>query len=515
MRPDLFDFLRINAQAQQHFRLILEATGIAQLGENRHQLQAHVHACRVPGNGFVQHVAGVAVATIGDVDVRAFQTIGAGGRQFHHGRTTRCRGCCLGSRHGVHHLQGVIQIFFVELGSRKLGLGRHVVRFFGFPAARQQQAAKQRQQPADHHPSPAGTFRRGIGCSNRGDDRSLLHRRRRHSCGCRLCLGVVFLAALQLRLQLLDLPVTVLQRLQHAAQLLFHAVQPRTQAGALVGEFGQFGIGIADGGCSDRRRWCGGCHRCSRRDSFGARRGLGRGHGGLCGLHRRLGACGENQGLAGLQAMRIAIDEGLRIELVDAVHQLRVRGAAGAHARSDAPQGVVPDRGVAPFSRGNRLACHGHRTRRSLAPHARLGGDGGGNVALGRTRHASRRIAGRIEQHGVFAHQAAIGAFHLEQEAHVGFAHRLRRAHLDVTAAAADHRGEAQILEGHEALDTGLLKGSVAGQMGNQFVGAEIADLEQFDIGIEGLVEGRVHGDFTETQGISVAGDGHRQCSKC
>ncbi|MCY1306451.1 hypothetical protein D9M70_563140 [compost metagenome] len=51
--------------------------------------------------------------------------------------------------------------------------------------------------------------------------------------------------------------------------------------------------------------------------------------------------------------------------------------------------------------------------------------------------------------------------------------------------------------------------------MGNQFVGAEIADLEQFDIGIEGLVEGRVHGDFTETQGISVAGDGHRQCSKC
>ncbi|MNN64282.1 hypothetical protein D3C81_1797170 [compost metagenome] len=65
-----------------------------------------------------------------------------------------------------------------------------------------------------------------------------------------------------------------------------------------------------------------------------------------------------------------------------------------------------------------------------------------------------------------------------------------------MAAGATDNRTETQVVEEYEAIDTGTLEGVGRGQTDFDFAVVEVADLEQFDLGIQWLVEGGVQGDF-------------------
>ncbi|MCY1514733.1 hypothetical protein D9M68_492830 [compost metagenome] len=65
-----------------------------------------------------------------------------------------------------------------------------------------------------------------------------------------------------------------------------------------------------------------------------------------------------------------------------------------------------------------------------------------------------------------------------------------------MAAGAPDNRAEAQVVEEDEAIDAGAVEGLGGGQADLDFAAVEVTDLEQFDLGIQWLVEGGVQGDF-------------------
>jgi hypothetical protein len=65
-----------------------------------------------------------------------------------------------------------------------------------------------------------------------------------------------------------------------------------------------------------------------------------------------------------------------------------------------------------------------------------------------------------------------------------------------VAAGATDNRAETQVVEEDEAIDSGTFEGVGRGQADLDFAVVEVADLEQFDLCIQWLVEGGVQGDF-------------------
>ncbi|MDT4844031.1 hypothetical protein FQZ97_779710 [compost metagenome] len=195
-----------------------------------------------------------------------------------------------------------------------------------------------------------------------------------------------------------------------------------------------------------------------------------------------------------MQAIDVAAGEGLGIEGIDAVqHLLLAEAAAGTEALGDRPEAVAPCNlvALAVIGGGRRPGlhrCHLAGCDRHLAGCAERGGAGG----IGGSRW--------VQQQGVFAQQPTIGARHFDDEIQVGLTNRLVGNHADTAVRAADHRAETQVVEEYETVDAGLLEGIGGRQPDLDLAGIEITDLEQFDFGIQRLVEGGVQGDFAWPQ---------------
>ena len=94
----------------------------------------------------------------------------------------------------------------------------------------------------------------------------------------------------------------------------------------------------------------------------------------------------------------------------------------------------------------------------------------------------------------------AIGPHHFHQEVQVRLAHELVALHPDVALTALQHRSEAQVVEYVEALYASAGKCLLAGQAHLELVGLQLIGIDQFDAGIQWLVEGRIQGDLTQAQ---------------
>ncbi|MNO52252.1 hypothetical protein D3C76_426680 [compost metagenome] len=344
----------------------MEAGYVTQFRQHGHQLDAHVEALRTLRDGLAQHVAGVAEAAVGDVDVGALQAIGAGRGQPDHSRIGDRRGSRgtdgRNGRQGLHDGQleletGLHGLFPHRLRLPDLLRQRSAIRFALAPVTGQEQSAEQGQQAPDGQPAPADRRLRG-GFGHRRLRRSLhgggtRRHRRRSGLGLRSC-GRVSLTPLHFGLQRLNLLVARFQRLLQGIQLLRHAVQAFVQLCALRGKPGQLGLHLGIR-CRNRGRRCylggPGCH------------GRGDGRDSLRRRSRHLAASGQYQGLPYPQPVGIAADECLRVELVDVRHQLLVLRAAGAKPRGDPPQRIVAHGEVAPFARDGRFALHGGMER--------------------------------------------------------------------------------------------------------------------------------------------------------
>ena len=144
----------------------------------------------------------------------------------------------------------------------------------------------------------------------------------------------------------------------------------------------------------------------------------------------------QAQDLAGLQAVDVAIDEGIRVQRLDRQHGLLDRTAV-ARLRGDVPQGVAGHGGVLCRRPGHR------RIDRRCSLSGRLG--------------CLRRELGRVEQHAVVAQQAAIGPHHLDQELDHGFGQWLAGGHpQNAFAIGIEHRGKGQVIEERLAVHAGL-----------------------------------------------------------
>ncbi|MNQ63573.1 hypothetical protein D3C85_779590 [compost metagenome] len=228
---------------------------------------------------------------------------------------------------------------------------------------------------------------------------------------------------------------------------------------------------------------------------------------------------GQPKHLATLQAVDVAVEEGVRVQVLDGQHGL-VDRAAGAGAFCDLPQGIAGGGAVLVgrrLGRRGRGGCRGggwarrgsgsrrcgrhtaDRCRRNCGTRCRSGSCDR-NLRRGGYR-GLRRIERRIQQQGVFAQQAAVGPEHFDEKIQIGFADRLARGHPDDAAAIGfEDRGELEVRQEVLAIDPGL--GELLGrrQARLDFGRREIAHFEQFDLRDQRLVQGGAQGDFPKPE---------------
>ena len=215
---------------------------------------------------------------------------------------------------------------------------------------------------------------------------------------------------------------------------------------------------------------------------------------------------GQAQYLAGFQAVDIAIDKRARIQRLDRQHGLLDRSAITV-ACGNFPKGIARSGfvfgGLAGRRRGRgrciRCRCIAWRCRRSHS------GWWGG-----------RRILGRIEQHAVVAHQAAVRPLHLDQQPQITFGQRLLGRHADQAATTGiEDRGEGQVIEKLFAIDPRITEGLGRCQARHHIGDIEAANIEQFDFRQERLVRSRLEGQFPQLECLRHTGGQRRGGRYC
>jgi hypothetical protein len=180
----------------------------------------------------------------------------------------------------------------------------------------------------------------------------------------------------------------------------------------------------------------------------------------------------HRQDLARLQAVHVVADEGVRIGAVQGdqhhverdVDRFQLAGDAAevspcldAVARCGADAGARPAGAAASVVARRCLRTGAPLAARTFRRRGRACGRGAVARAvciagrdLGRLRRAQ---FGRVEQEGVFAHQAAVIPGQLQQQVDEGLVQRLRRADAHELAAAALLDGETQRQQGRIEFD--------------------------------------------------------------
>ncbi|MCY1507541.1 hypothetical protein D9M68_418220 [compost metagenome] len=238
---------------------------------------------------------------------------------------------------------------------------------------------------------------------------------------------------------------------------------------------------------------------------------------------------GQAQYLAALQSIDIAVDEGIRVQVLDGQHCL-VHRTTGTGALGDLPESVA--RGSAVFigprpGRGSRRCSRGTRTDSSWC--CRCATDRGRGRSYSRTRRRSRRgdrdprshgsgslgrIERRIEEQRVLTQQAAIGPEHLDEEIQIGFTDRLAGGHPnDAATIGLEDGGKLEVLQEVLAIHASL--GEILGrsQVRLDLSRCQVTHFEQLDFRIQGLVQGRSQGDFPEPEGVGNTRS-QRGCSR-
>jgi hypothetical protein len=230
---------------------------------------------------------------------------------------------------------------------------------------------------------------------------------------------------------------------------------------------------------------------------------------------------GKVDDVAGLDAIDVAVDEGLGIETLDIEHRLLYRDTRGLAGAGYLPQGLVAPDHVAAARCRRRRGLRGKRPLRHLA---------GGKVALAQ-RHAvgaARRLGlrlrlrrvellefthaltgghrdalgakrRRIHEHRVLAQQAARGPARLDDQVQVGLEHRLfghqayhALVRIDLELDAGQEIGSLDA-EAIEIVDTGKAHANV--------IDGQFAQVKEFHLCIEGFIQERLQLQFAETQG--------------
>ncbi|MCY1490561.1 hypothetical protein D9M68_243220 [compost metagenome] len=221
----------------------------------------------------------------------------------------------------------------------------------------------------------------------------------------------------------------------------------------------------------------------------------------------------QAQHLAALQAVDVAAEEGIGIEVLDGQHGL-VHGHAAVRtgAGSDLPQRVTRSHAVLAAGQGRlRLAGRTARRRRCGARRyrSRTRSRSWRRHCDRSTRHRSGNLRGierRIEQHGVFAEQAPAGPEHLHQEIQVGFLHGPVGGDAnDAAAIRLDHRREAQAGQEVLAVDASPVELLGRSELGNHLARRKVAHFQQVDLGIQRLVERRIQVDVSQPQRVRHA----------
>ena len=171
----------------------------------------------------------------------------------------------------------------------------------------------------------------------------------------------------------------------------------------------------------------------------------------------------QTQNLTAFQAIDVATDKRLRIQLLDGQHGL-MHGAT-RHPTGDFPQGIAGGGFV--FVAIELGGCGDDRRRASDGRNSRLRSAYRGRQGAWRRsdnrqlrcsrRRGLRRVQRRIEQQGVFAQQTAARPEHFHQEVQVRLAHRLARGHANhALAVGLEHGRELEVREEILAINAGF-----------------------------------------------------------
>ena len=231
--------------------------------------------------------------------------------------------------------------------------------------------------------------------------------------------------------------------------------------------------------------------------------GNGLGLTALCGLFGGR----QGQGLTGLERVDVIADEGVGVQVLNRQHGLMHAAALRAGFQGDAPEGVRTSgtplaitgrwrtRGTAA---GCRCNSRGRSTGRSGRCRAHNRGTGGGWRGYGSAEgDRGRVIQRRVQQQGELPQHPPGRPAHFHQEVQVGFLDRTVRGDLDIgLAIGLDHRGKGQIGEKEGAVDTGSAEIIRRSQYRTDFRTAQVAHLQQFNLGLKRLIQRRPQVDF-------------------
>ena len=113
-------------------------------------------------------------------------------------------------------------------------------------------------------------------------------------------------------------------------------------------------------------------------------------------------------------------------------------------------------------------------------------------------------MIGRINQRGVFAHQATTGPFELQQHVQEWLLDRLIGLELQgITTVLAPDDVEFNLRQERQALDTGGVELGASGERDIQTLEFLLADGGEFDLRVQLLVERGMHLELAETQGVA------------
>ncbi|MNZ23860.1 hypothetical protein D3C78_409890 [compost metagenome] len=473
-----------------------EGRRVAQFAQDFQQAITQLQALGLLDDGRAQYAKGFTPATVGNVDAGAFQGVVAGldgGRRNELQRNRRLGGgrhrFRLGRGDGLKVRLAMLESHLGLAGG--LGVFQFLLLALLTGTAQQHPVQDEQQHQAGHHDGPPEGADAGVALLR--CQRLLGGEDGWHQDGLGLGLwGGADRYGDRLGGDVPDLGLQLGHFLFTAAQLLLHGLQTGLQFGDVLTQLRALGFALGQAGIDpllglgqlvQARAGCNGGDRSHRLDGSGGGRdrgGRGFGNGNVI---------RQQQRLAHMQAIDVATGEGIGIQGMDAIqHLLLGHAAADAQALGDQPEAVAPYHLVT-------LALRGCGGGLGLYRRPARGCDGKGGADRRGAGGVGGR-SGRVEQQGVLAQQPAVGASHFDDEIQVRLEDRLIGYHADMAAGAPDNRAEAQVVEEDEAIDAGAVEGLGGGQADLDFTAVEVADLEQFDLGIQWLVEGGVQGDF-------------------
>ena len=224
---------------------------------------------------------------------------------------------------------------------------------------------------------------------------------------------------------------------------------------------------------------------------------------------------GYSQHFTALETVDVATDKGIRIEVLDGQHDL-LHGYAviRANTGSDRPESI----GGTGRAKGIRGITTAERTFRLGLAADRFAAAGCRSGRLGGTRSRARcshlftdagilGIHGRINQHRIFTHQAAVRPAQLQQEVQVRFAQGFPGGDVDhEITVSTGHNLKTELTEKLVTIQPYTLIGGIRSNIDQNIARAHSPALGQNNLRIQWLIQIGLKFDFSQPQGLCNAG---------